>query len=269
MALFFRERTRWQPEVSVSGCELLICPPITPKKFPLGRGELRGYVCRAMNLSHAKSECCGFTLIELLVVAVILAILIAMLFPSRTHNGPSSSSTVQCMHNLKQIDLGFIMYAQDYGNKFPMQVSVQMGGTKDSFFANHAFPHFEKIRPYLSESFYRLLVCPADKARQAVTNSETFNDLNISYFLNVDSQPTNQPAQTLLAGDRNLMSNRQMVKPGLLAVTTSSDMDWSQEIHPHGGNLAFADGHVEFNKIGGLNSVFARQSSATNRLAVP
>ena len=173
------------------------------------------------------------------------------------------------MHNLKQIDLGFSMYAQDYSNKFPMQVSVQNGGTRELISANHAFPHFEKIRPYLAVFFNKALVCPADKAKWAATNSEVFNDSNISYFLNVDSQPTNQPAQTLLAGDRNLMSNSQMVKPGLLAVTTNSDMDWSQEMHLHGGNLAFADGHVEFNKIGGLNSVFARQSSATNRLAVP
>jgi prepilin-type processing-associated H-X9-DG protein len=60
-----------------------------------------------------------------------------------------------------------------------------------------------------------------------------------------------------------------MVKPELLAVTTNLDMDWSHEIHVRGGNLAFADGHVEMTKFGGLNSVFAHQPSATNRLAVP
>lgn len=228
---------------------------------------LLGYVCKTMNSSHAKSERSGFALIELLVVIVILAVLIAMLLPASTHSPRSPG--VRCRSNLKQISFGFLMYAQDYGNKFPMQVSVQRGGTKEFVSANHAFPHFEKIRPYLSESFYRLLVCPEDKARQAATNSEAFNDLNISYFLNVDSQSINQPSQMLLAGDRNLMSSNQKIKSGLLVVTTNLDMDWSHEIHSYGGNLAFADGHVEMDKIGGLNSVFAQQPLAANRLAVP
>jgi prepilin-type N-terminal cleavage/methylation domain-containing protein len=60
----------------------------------------------------------GFTLIELLVTIVIISILAAILFPvfARARENARRAS---CMSNLKQIGLGFMMYAQDYDEKFP------------------------------------------------------------------------------------------------------------------------------------------------------
>jgi len=55
----------------------------------------------------------GFTLIELLVVIAIIAILAAILFPvfARAREKARQSS---CLSNVKQLTLGFMMYAQDY-----------------------------------------------------------------------------------------------------------------------------------------------------------
>ncbi|MFQ6099213.1 MAG: DUF1559 domain-containing protein, partial [Armatimonadota bacterium] len=60
----------------------------------------------------------GFTLIELLVVIAIIAILAAILFPvfARAREKARQAS---CQSNLKQIALGFLMYVQDYDEKFP------------------------------------------------------------------------------------------------------------------------------------------------------
>ena len=59
----------------------------------------------------------GFTLIELLVVIAIIAILAAILFPvfaqARTKARQASD-----MSNLKQLGLAWLMYAQDYDEKF-------------------------------------------------------------------------------------------------------------------------------------------------------
>ena len=60
----------------------------------------------------------GFTLIELLVVILIVAILIAILFPLFA-GVRAKARQATCQSNLKQIALGFLMYAQDYDEHFP------------------------------------------------------------------------------------------------------------------------------------------------------
>jgi len=60
----------------------------------------------------------GFTLIELLVVIAIIAILAAILFPVFAKAREQARKT-SCLSNLKQLGLGFMMYAQDYDETLP------------------------------------------------------------------------------------------------------------------------------------------------------
>lgn len=60
----------------------------------------------------------GFTLIELLVVIAIIAILAAILFPVFAQ-ARAKARAATCLSNLKQLTLGFVMYAQDYDETFP------------------------------------------------------------------------------------------------------------------------------------------------------
>jgi prepilin-type N-terminal cleavage/methylation domain-containing protein len=233
------------------------------------------YYFRAMKKLSSMGAVRAFTLVELLVVIAIIAIMVALTLPQLSDG--DRSPNFACMNNLKQNDLGFIMWAYDHQDQFPWQVSVTNGGTMELVSSGHAFPHFQSLSNYLRQT--QMLVCPTDKAKKIATGFAELSDTNISYFINLDAgyntnPPLTAPSLMVLAGDRHLEANGQPVKPGLFLFTTNLSMGWTHELHNYNKNapvgvLAFTDGHVEAAVTKGLSAIFQRQCLATNRLVVP
>jgi prepilin-type N-terminal cleavage/methylation domain-containing protein len=61
----------------------------------------------------------GFTLLELLVVIAIIAILAAMLLPASS-KAKTSAQALQCMSNLKQLQLCWAMYTDSNNEVMPL-----------------------------------------------------------------------------------------------------------------------------------------------------
>jgi prepilin-type N-terminal cleavage/methylation domain-containing protein/prepilin-type processing-associated H-X9-DG protein len=95
----------------------------------------------------------AFTLIELLVVIAIIAILAAILFPVFAQAREKARAT-SCLSNIKQANLGWQMYLQDYDE---VMAPYKVRNTAPSGFAEQWWPKL--IEPYIKN--WQIYRCPS------------------------------------------------------------------------------------------------------------
>ena len=202
----------------------------------------------------------GFTLVELLVVIAIIAILAAILFPVFARARENARRT-SCTSNMKQLSLGWLMYAQDYDGKLgPYGNAMAL-----------IFPYVKSRQVY---------ICPSSNlSKTTLYNPETsfygteygmpgiYPNLGKAAIINVsyggdvtlmDAIP--EPAITCLlaetvritgslANDVGFYTFRANPTPPLL-ITTDTGFGGvvAASRHFDGSNYAFMDGHVKWLK---------------------
>ncbi len=206
----------------------------------------------------------AFSAMELFVTIACLALLAAILLPALAKS-KARSSRVNCNNNMKQIGLAFRSWSLDNGDHFPMQVSVNNGGSMESVARGEAYPHFQVMSNELSSP--RILLCPTDEKRTNTTNFAVgLADTNLSYFINMNA--TNGDGASLLFGDRNI-TNRAKTGSRLVALTKNHSISWTKDLHSKKGNLGFGDGGVDSFRNGSVGGAVKVAVGMTNWLAVP
>jgi prepilin-type N-terminal cleavage/methylation domain-containing protein len=95
----------------------------------------------------------GFTLIELLVVIAIIAILAAILFPVFAR-AKAKAQQNNCLSNVKQLTLAFLMYASDNDDYAPLaQGNPNFGDNKSGrLWATSIYPYVKNLQIYACPS---------------------------------------------------------------------------------------------------------------------
>lgn len=203
----------------------------------------------------------AFTILELLAICAVLVILVAIALPWLAQ-GRERTSRIKCVNNLKAVGLSFRIFAENHDGKFPRQMVEEDGGTLTNM---QVTGYFKWLAGELSTP--RILYCPEDAARAPGQSFTNFTRTNVSYFVSLSARETMPGA--FLAGDRNLIVNSNVVKPGLLVLTTNDQAAWTREIHEFQGNIAMGDGSVRTFSNNGLNQAVKSSGVRTNLLLVP
>ena len=183
----------------------------------------------------------GFTLIELLVVIAIIAILAAILFPVFAKAREKARQT-SCLSNLKQLELGLIMYKEDYDSR-NVYSRLDAGGlpaTPTGPYSGGGVTRwwwFDMVTPYLKNT--QIKTCPSDSG---TTSCCGFPNRSYQPNTQMDGQPDSavlDPARTMHLIESKANSEANFTDPGSYINNANHNTGW---------NLAFVDGHAKWLK---------------------
>jgi hypothetical protein len=212
---------------------------------------------------------------------------------------------IQCVENLKNIDVAFAVWAGNNNNQYPMAVSSSQGGAQEyifqagfGLFGGPRAGHTGVTHVYCALSnelgSATTLYCPADKllphagrpptnflqvASHEVAGTPT-GIYGLSYFVCGDANSKNP--RMILAGDRNIGQARWPGQPALATNFSQfsaskfynnttcglspTKSSWTRsDIHQMVGNICLVDGSVQRVDISGLDCAL---QNATNGNAI-
>ncbi len=215
----------------------------------------------------AKTRSAGFTLLELLAVIAIIAVL-ASLLSAALNQTKGRAQQVSCLNNLRQLQMGWFLYAEDNEDFLPLNQSEPSSNealygrrnTADSWVAGNPKEDISTVniergtlfRYVKNPGVYR---CSADPGKAWVQKTtRRTRSYSMSAYLHGDGLEDDPRVKTKL-------SEIQDQRPSKIFVFIEEDMmsPWHGGFvvmpleksvpgawHNGGSDLSFADGHVEY-----------------------
>lgn len=200
---------------------------------------------------------------DVLIVIATIALLAGVFLPMLARSRPKAART-NCISNIKQVGLGFRIWANDNGDEFPWAVPAVLGGTRELATTTQVFRHFQITSNEMSTP--KILVCPTDSGRANAVDWRLLKNSNLSYFAGLDADE-GRP-ETILTGDRTISTNGNLM-PGIWQVSSNGPIVWAKGIHAGFGNIGLADGNTWQPTNAALQLQLQKGMQATNRFAVP
>jgi len=244
----------------------------------LSHSGRRGVATEEMKNQSAELRQRAFTLIELLVVIAVIGILAAVLLPVLS-KAKDRARRVQCMNNLRQVNLALRMYGDSNSEKFPQATSgywawdvpwmvgdsmLQHGAPQPVFYcASSGFSDQDNVNLWsFKTNVYRVvgyaMTFPGTATVLATNQNPSTIPQSISDTNTGVNYPAPSPSERVLMADAVIsqphdgdeihrwLNTYINIKGGYQKLHQTAHLDKTM---PAGGNLGMLDGHVEWRKF--------------------
>jgi prepilin-type N-terminal cleavage/methylation domain-containing protein/prepilin-type processing-associated H-X9-DG protein len=201
----------------------------------------------------------GFTLIELLVVIAIIAILAAILFPVFAKAREKARQT-SCLSNIKQISLGWQMYAQDFDERAAPGQNSRTPLPR-AWNATFIDPYIKNVQIWECPSYSATAIdpgnCGEDRHRMGIGYNWAWTPVegpggDVGWITFKKMSRLQKPSEFVIYGDTNCIGMGPYNNRSFTAWQQWAWPNNSATNHSDGLNFGYADGHGKWQKPGNL-----------------